>query len=317
MHMQTLWQGPAALGECPVWHPHTKKLYWVDCKKSDVYEYNPQTKQTQKWRFHGGVGCVAPARDGGLISFMHGAIVYIDTATGTARTLKQVFAADSGLRCNDGKCDRQGRFWVGTVSKNFDTPTGSLYCYTADGMLREMQQELYIANGLAWSPDDRYMYHCDSWVGKIYRYAFDKKSGDLAARELWFDYAKLQATAPASSTGGVPDGLTVDANGNIWTAVWDGGKLLCVSPEAEVMHEISMPVQRPTSCVFGGDDYKTLYVTSCSQDVHETAVLSAPNGALYALSDLNHTKMQAVAAQPAAVGQAHVQGIADGMFNTG
>lgn len=287
MQMNTVWVGPAKLGECPVWHPESGCLYWVDCVQGRIYQHTPMHSQVDYWQMPAGVGCVAPAVNNNLISFMGGEIILIDAATGAYKSLQKVFSPDSGFRGNDGKCDRQGRFWCGTVSKDFSTPTGCLYCYDPKDGLRLKQEGLFISNGLGWSPDDKYFYHSDSWVGKIYRYNYDASTGNITNREEWFVYPGL----------GVADGLTVDVNGNIWTAVWDGAKVLCINPDGKVIDEILMPVKRPTSCIFGGDDLKTLYVTSCSADVAETIPLPAPNGSVYAIDGVS-------------------QGIAEGVFES-
>jgi sugar lactone lactonase YvrE len=187
-----------------------------------------------------------------------------------------VFDLASGFRCNDGKCDPRGRFWAGTVTSDFNQGLGQLYRWNLDGSVDVMVEGLYISNGLGWSPDQRWMYLSDSYLGEIYRFSYDAETGDIANRTLW-----LQYDGP-----GVPDGLTVDSEGFIWTAVWDGQCVLRLSPEGEVVETIDMPVQRPTSCILGGDNLQTLYVTSSSRDITDPdqLILPPPNGGLYSMS---------------------------------
>lgn len=291
MQISSLWPGPAKLGECPVWHPLSQILYWVDCKQGLVYAYAPTTQEVTTYRLPAPLGCVVPAAAGNLLAFAAGKVLRLEVATGTTETLQEVYAEDTGLRANDGKCDRQGRFWFGTVSSDFAEPVGCLYRYDVSTGLQVMAEGLYISNGLGWSPDNKYMYHCDSYIGKIYRHTFDAATGNIGPREIWLDYPGL----------GVPDGLTVDARGYVWTGVWDGGKVLCIDPAGKVCQEILLPVQRATSCMFGQSDYATLFVTSCSEDVGEDTPLASPNGGLYAIGGITSTSGEQVVGLPEGV----------------
>lgn len=301
MQIKSIWNGPAYLGECPVWHPDTQQLYWVDCAKGQLHHYDPLSQQVASWKLPAPIGCIAPVKGKGLLGFMQGEVIYIDTDDGSHRKLATVFAKDAAMRVNDGKCDRQGRFWMGTATTDFEHAAGCLFCFDQQGKIKKMGEGLFISNGLGWSPDDQWMYHCDSWLGTIYRYRFDAASGDLGEREQWFTYPGL----------GVPDGLTVDADGYIWTAVWDGSKILRIDPQAKVCQEIWMPVQRPTSCIFGGEELQTLFVSSCSRDVQETESLPAPNGAVYAIDRL-HESTHVSAQKQASVSA--IKGLAEGSY---
>ncbi|MFN2150563.1 MAG: SMP-30/gluconolactonase/LRE family protein, partial [Anaerolineales bacterium] len=155
-------------------------------------------------------------------------------------------------RFNDGKCDRSGRFWAGTMDEGNPNTRGALYRLDPSGDCQIMQAGIGISNGLGWSPDNRIMYYTDSIKHQIYAYDFDLQSGTIRNRRVF-------AETPQEY---VPDGLAVDAEGHIWSAKWDGWKVVRYAPDGSVDSEIELPVQRPTSCTFGGPELKHLYITS-------------------------------------------------------
>lgn len=270
-----LWSGPADLGEGPLWDHRSQCFYWVDCLAGRLYvAYD--FDEVKAHTLPAGIGCVALCASGGLVALMGDAFWHIDPDTGYCEPISSsLFLPTAGYRVNDGKCDRQGRFWAGTVAGDFDQPDAHLYCLDASGNVNVMLSDISISNGIGWSPDNRYMYYCDSGPGRahIQRFAFDADTGDISSPTLFYQHENADAT---------PDGLTVDSAGNIWTAIWNGGEVVQLSPEGDVLQRIVMPVKRPTSCMLGGPDLKTLFVTSCSKDVGESGRLPSPNGGVFA-----------------------------------
>lgn len=274
--MELICDSHAALGESPVWHPIDKCLYWIDGLYPAVYRLDSVSNAVKRFALPAGVGCVAPRAPHGLVVWMGNAAWQWAPEAGVLRPLTEpVFAIDSGFRCNDGKCDRFGRLYVGTVCTDWDNPNGSLYRIDKDGVVKTLLTGLQISNGLGWSPDNKYFYHCDSGPKfcKIKRYDFNAATGDIENGTDWF-VAEQENTSP--------DGLTIDSEGCMWTAIWNGKQVLRLSPDAEVIERVATEVQMPTSCILGGEDYKTLYVTSMSRDVGKVDQLAMPNGGLFA-----------------------------------
>lgn len=269
MNIECIWLGPTALGGGALWHVDEQVLYFVDIVGQLLHRLNPANGEHQSWRMPGPIGCVAATASGGLIAGIGDAIYAVDLPSGH---LTHKIDIDSGLRLNDGKCDRQGRFWLGTCDPY--NPMACLYRYESSGRLTPMQDNIYISNGLGWSPDNKYFYYTDSITRKIYCYDFDVNTGDI-------HHQRVLIQTPEGE--GVPDGLTVDNEGYIWSARWEGSKIVRYAPDGTVDREIKMPVLRPTSCIFGGPNLDILYVTSCSHDVNETQVLPLPNGGVFAI----------------------------------
>jgi sugar lactone lactonase YvrE len=161
------------------------------------------------------------------------------------------------IRFNDGKTDRQGRFWAGKMSSR---PTNSLFRLDADLSIHRMENGITISNGLGWSPDNRVFYFTDSPAKVIYAYDFDADTGAIRNRRVF-------ANIPQAASEGVPDGLAVDEDGYIWSARWGGWKVVRYRPDGTVEREIAMPVEFPTSCAFGGPELKDLYITSAWVEV--------------------------------------------------
>ncbi len=268
-NIEILWQGPTALGEGPVWHAEEQALYWVDIVEQYIHRMNYVTSDYSNWKMPSAVGAIAPRQKGGLIAGIGNEICFVDTAEGTVTS--QAKTKDD-LRLNDGKCDRQGRFWVGSM--NLDEPSAKLYRFDTNGKLKVMQEGVYISNGLAWSLDNTIFYYTDSMVRKIYAYDFDEGTGDISNRRVFVETPEGE---------GMPDGLTIDSEGFIWSAQWDGGKVVRYAPDGSIDREIKMPVQRPTSCAFGGPDLNVLFVTSCSRGFDEPEKLPSPAGAVFAI----------------------------------
>jgi sugar lactone lactonase YvrE len=265
----------ALLGEGPSWHANGAALYWVDVLRPAVLRHEPARGQTGLWPLSGTVGCAVPRASGGLLLASDDSFLFLDTDTGMVKVAAVAERDRPFNRFNDGKVDRHGRFWAGTIDRQTAKPTGSLYRLDADLLVTRMETGLICSNGLGWSPDDKIMYFTDSMVRTIWQYDFDAASGTIDNRRV---FAKL------ADDDGVPDGLTVDAEGFVWSAVWDGWRIVRYAPDGSINREIIMPVQRPSSCMFGGPGLRTLYVTSACADLSASDLLSGPlAGALFAI----------------------------------
>lgn len=265
----------ALLGEGPSWDCSAEVLYWVDVLRPAVFRWQPGAGQTAIWPCAGTVGCVVPRQSGGLVIASEGQFQALDTDGGTFTTLAVAEVDMPQNRFNDGKVDARGRLWAGTIDRMTQLPTGSLYRLDTALQVSRMETGVICSNGLGWSPDDRTMYFTDSMIRTIWAYDFDSVSGEIENR-------RTIATLPASD--GVPDGLAVDAQGYIWSAIWDGWRIIRYAPDGRIDREIPMPVQRPSSCMFGGPNLSTLYVTSACADLKADELSRGPlAGALFGL----------------------------------
>jgi sugar lactone lactonase YvrE len=184
-----------------------------------------------------------------------------------AERIVPIGAGDSSMRMNDGKCDVFGRLWAGTMPYDDRSGVAGLYRLDGDRTLRQMLTGVSLSNGLGWSPDNRFMYYVDTPTRRVDVFDFDVVSGELSNRRALFE-------VPAGR--GVPDGLTVDADGCIWLALWGGGAILRFTPDGRVDSEVRLPVTRVTSCTFGGRTLDELYITTASIELSQSELANQP-----------------------------------------
>jgi sugar lactone lactonase YvrE len=259
--LKNVLEARARLGESPIWDSSHKLLYWVDIYNHRVHQFNPATGQNLFFDVGDVVGCIALAGGNRLIMAQRDRLAFLNTQTGVVTPIMQVEADMLDNRFNDGKCDPQGRFWFGSMSPG--KCQGSLYRYDPDASLHVMETGLAISNGLGWSPDARTFYLTDSAVQKIYVYDFDAVTGNIRNCRVFVDL---------TGESFYPDGLAVDSEGYVWSAMWDGWCVIRYSPLGEEVLRVKLPVQRPTSCCFGGEDLRKLYITSASVGLSEEEI---------------------------------------------
>jgi len=262
------------LGEGPCWDSRDQVLYWVDILKPALHRFNPATGEDEARAMDSMVSLVAPRSRGGLVVAAQNGIVQLDFETGRRIPFAHPEEARPANRYNDGRCDRRGRLWVGSLDMGTAPNRGSLFRVDPDGNWQRMDSGFTISNGIGFSPDDTSMYFVDSGRRTVYVYDFDVERGEIAHRRPFIELADGQ---------GSPDGLTVDAEGFVWLAIWDGWTVIRYDPDGRVAMRVPLPVPRPTSCCFGGPDLRTLYITSASVRLPEQALADAPlSGALFA-----------------------------------
>lgn len=243
----------ARLGEGPVWDSTHKLLYWVDIYNHRVNQFNPAIGQNLFFDVKDVVGCIALAGANRLIMAQRHCLAYLNTKTEEITPIMEVEANMLSNRFNDGKCDPQGRFWFGSMSPG--KPQASLYRFDRDGSLHIMETGLTISNGLGWSPDQKTFYLTDSEQQKIYAYDFNAVTGNISNRRVIVNL---------TGESFYPDGLTIDSKGNIWSAMWDGWCVIRFNPAGEEILRVQLPVKCPTNCTFGGEELKSLYITTAS-----------------------------------------------------
>jgi sugar lactone lactonase YvrE len=213
------------------------------------------------------VGAVAPVAGGGYIVAAGAGFLFADRS-GTVRELAQPEAGHDDVRMNDGACDPQSRFWAGTMAHDESPGAGVLYRLELDGSCTTVLAGLTISNGIGWSPDGTTMYLSDSGTGCIDAFDFDDTTGGISGR---------RTIARITEPGVAPDGLTVDQRGHIWVALWGGGAMRCYSPGGSLLCTLPVPVDRPTSCAFGGADRATLFITTARHGLDEITLAHQPD----------------------------------------
>ena len=266
---------PALLGESPVWSEREQALYWVDIHGCRVHRFDPSSGSDTHWQLAENVGSLGLRSRGGAVLALRSGFHLFDFATGVTTQIVNPIAGMRNLRFNDGRCDRQGRFWSGTVNEKREPGTAAIYRLDAELRSTAMVEGITVANTIAWSPDGTRMYFGCSWERVIFTCEFDREAGTLGERRVFASFGPGE---------GAPDGATTDEDGCLWVAHHDGGRITRFRPDGKVDRVIPMPVPRPSSCSFGGVGYDTLYVTSVSSGLDPNVLRAAPlSGALFAL----------------------------------
>lgn len=266
----------ATLGEGPVWDPVDQCLWWVDIRGCKVHRYDPATGEDRTIDTPSMVGTIALRENGGLVAALEDGFYALDPDGGEVALINNPEPDRPENRFNDGKCDRRGRFWAGTMHMSEQLRTGDLYRLDPDGTVVRFQADAFVTNGMAWSPDNKFMYFTDSAERTIYRYAYDIETGDLGERTVF-------VTVPDDA--GYPDGSTVDADGFLWGTHWEGWRVTRYDPDGKIERVIDLPVPKVTSCNFGGPDLNVLYLTSARHDLDAAALAKAPlSGGVFAVT---------------------------------
>ena len=247
------------LGECPVWDVKENVLYWIDIDGHKINCYDPSScnNETRKLPFK--AGSLAIRKQGGLLLAMSNGFYNYDFKNEILESRECDPEPDrKDNRLNDGRCDPEGRFWVGSMNDlrriqgNYE---GNLYCYHPDGECVSQNLPVGVANGLAFSPDERYMFFADTMRETVWRFDYDKDQGKIRNQQVFLNLKNLS---------GKPDGACVDVDGCYWLAHIYGWKVARYTPEGKLDREIQLPFPKPSMCAFGGSKLDTLIITSIS-----------------------------------------------------
>jgi sugar lactone lactonase YvrE len=271
-----------AVGECPVWVPEENALYWVDIPAGGLQRWSAETGHVHAWKAPEMLACIARHSNGGWVAGMESGFFHLhphNDGSLDSNLLAPVEHARTDMRLNDGRCDRQGRFWAGSMVLNMgaNAADGTLYRYSAGqrGPLEAQLGGFIVPNGLGFSPDGRTMYLSDSHplVQQIWAFDYDTDSGTPSNRRLFVDMNQF---------AGRPDGAAVDAEGCYWICANDAGLIHRFTPDGRLDRSLAVPVKKPSMCAFGGSRLDTLFVTSIRPgDDHDEQSLA---GGVFALN---------------------------------
>ncbi len=273
---------PGLLSEGPRWHEERQELLWVDILGCQLHRgtlaADGSLERVSTIAIDRHVGAVAPIVGGGYVLAAGPGFLLVDEGGGL-RELAQPHAGRTDVRMNDGACDAQGRFWAGTMAYDESPGAGSLFRLELDGSCTTVLSGLTISNGIGWSPDESTMYLNDSGTGCVDAFSFEASSGAISAR---------RTLVHIDEPGVVPDGLTVDEEGGVWVALWGGAAVNRYAPDGSLLATLRLPVDRPTSCAFGGLDLATLFITSARAGLDDDALAGqADAGRVFAVSGLD------------------------------
>jgi sugar lactone lactonase YvrE len=274
MSPELLLDARADLGEGPAWDEVNQRLYWVDIRAGNLHSFQSETGIDNCINLGEEIGCVAPCQSGDLVLALRDGFASMNPITQKVTRLARVEEHLPGNRFNDGKCDPAGRFLAGTMDNAEKEASGTLYSFSAEGVLETLLTGLRISNGLAWSPDHKTFYHIDTPSRQITAFDYDLASGELEA-------PRTVITIPSEL--GWPDGMTTDSEGTLWVAMWGGAKITRWNPgTGQLMEAIPVPALNITSCVFGGQNLTDLYITSARKGMSSEQVAKFPaSGGLF------------------------------------
>jgi len=278
MRIEVLADVKTALGEGPLWDVEEQRLYWIDSWDGRVFRCTEDGREIRSWDVPGKIGSMALRRQGGAVVSLQQGLHFLDFQTGESTLIVDPEPDKPDNRLNDGKVDRRGRFYVGSMDTTEQHPSGALYRLDPDLSLHVMDRSIIVSNGPCFSPDNQTFYFSDSWSGDIWAYDYDEHTGSLSRRRTF---------ATADTQGGAVDGSTVDAEGFVWNAMAYAGRLVRYAPDGTVERVIDMPVKNVTSVMFGGSNLDVLYVTSMARPPLPTSPKDGVlRGSLFAIYDL-------------------------------
>jgi len=259
-----------SLGESVLWDDRRRTVWWTDIHEKRLYSYDVNTRALAQWQTPARLCSFGLIEDGdSFIAAFDGGIALFDPLNSSLEWLLRPLPQGDGLRLNDGRVDRRGRFWVGSMIEPYEEKRlarGTLYCIERDGRAIEREWGISISNGLCWSPDGQTLYFADSPQRVIYAFDMDLDSGRLSGKRVF----------ARTDKGGYPDGATVDRQGYVWSAHWNAGRIVRYSPRGEVDSILPLPVSQPTCVAFGGSELDLLIVTSARSSLSQVQLDAQP-----------------------------------------
>ncbi|WP_223701675.1 SMP-30/gluconolactonase/LRE family protein [Sutcliffiella deserti] len=264
----------AALGEGPCYDSIQQLLYWVDILEKKVYIFDPATNENRSIQLEQYVGAIVFTTRNEAVLALENGFNYLNFDTEKVTPIDEPEIHLPNNRFNDGKCDASGRFWAGTMNKFNDKGQGALYCLDTNLKVQKKLDKVGLSNGIAWSPDNKFMYHIDTLTKKVCRFNFNVETGDI---DTPIDVIRFP------DGEGSPDGMTIDEEGMLWIAHWGGSKVSRWNPATgQQIDSIEVPALNVTSCVFGGKDLNELYITTARTGLNKEQLNDYPlSGGLF------------------------------------
>jgi sugar lactone lactonase YvrE len=264
------------LGETPLWCPRSRAVWWIDIEQPKLQSFSPQTGEHLVYPFDTRfLGSLALRKSGGFLIALDLALYTFDPDTRRLELFCEVESGEKDNRLNDGRCDRQGRLWIGTMDNKILEPNGSFYSVEPNGTVTRYFNGILVSNCIATSPDQKTLYFSDTRRYTIWAFDLDVKSGSISNRRVFVDY---------TATKDRPDGACVDAEGFIWNAIFAGGRVVRYAPDGRIDRTIKVPVTNPTCICFGGPALETLYITTARKFLTPAQLAAEPwAGALLAV----------------------------------
>ncbi|WP_336743096.1 SMP-30/gluconolactonase/LRE family protein [Aureimonas altamirensis] len=280
MRIEVLLDVKTTLGEGPLWDAEQERLYFIDSFDGRVFRTTVDGGEIRAWDVPGKIGSMALRKDGeGAIVSLQQGFHALDFKSGDCDLIHDPEPDRPANRINDGKVDRRGRFFAGSMDTMEEGPFGALYRLDPDFSVHRIDTDIICSNGPCFSPDDKTFYFADTWTGEIWAYDYDIETGTASNRRT---FARVD-----TSKGGAADGSTVDAEGCLWNALVYDGRLVRYTPDGAVDRIVDMPVKKVTSVMFGGPNLDILFVTSMAKPpLPRFPGDGVQRGSLFALHDL-------------------------------
>jgi sugar lactone lactonase YvrE len=279
MHIETLTEVRTVLGESPVWDVDADRLYWVDSLGRAIHRTTADGRELKSWATPANVGSICLRRGAGAVGALKTGLHFIDFADGACRLIANPEPDRPSNTFNDGKVDRRGRFWFGSMDIAESGPNGSLYRLDPDLGVTRVRAGVTVSNGPCWSPDDRTFYFSDSATGEIRAFDFDVETGSIANERSFVSLSR--------SHDGLVDGATVDAEGYLWSAHVYAGRIARYAPDGKLDREIILPTGAVTSVMFGGPGLDIIFATSMAKPLRAGIAAGGPTaGCLFAIHGL-------------------------------
>ncbi|MEJ7828718.1 MAG: SMP-30/gluconolactonase/LRE family protein [Segetibacter sp.] len=266
------------LGECPVWDDQKNSILWLDIVNGDIHEFYPKLSKGKTFTVRQIVGAIRLRTSGGIIAALQNGFAKIDVETGVIEIIGNPESHINGNRFNDGKCDPAGRFWAGTMSISETWNAGNVYVLEPNLSISKKIKGVTISNGMVWSLDRKTFYYIDTPSHQVVAYNYHIVTGNISHKRVVIDIPEVK---------GYPDGMTIDTEGMLWVALWNGWKVTRWNPyNGKLLYTFSLPVANVSSCVFGGDGLGDLYITSARSGLNEKELTEQPlAGSLFVIKN--------------------------------
>jgi sugar lactone lactonase YvrE len=281
MKIETVIPETCLLGEGPVWDFRKKTICWVDILNGQIHEYNPSDRSHKTIPVRQMIGAVAICKNGHFIAALKNGFGFINRDSGAVSMILNPEPDLPGNRFNDGKCGPDGRFWAGTMSHTDEPEKGSFYLLNKDLSVTKKMERVSISNGISWSLDHSVFYYIDTPTLRVSAFDFDQVNATIMNKRIAIRFPENE---------GLPDGMTIDNEGMLWIAHWDGWQITRWNPfSGEKILTVPLPVARVTSCCFGGEDFQDLYITSAKTGLTPAQLHEQPlAGSLFIIRNIGY-----------------------------